>query len=328
METPVALTIFNRPHTAELVFEEIAKAQPRKLFVIADGPRHDRPDDAELCAAARTIIDRVDWQCKVFKNYSEVNLGCGHRQATGLNWVFRQVDRCIILEDDCVPDQSFFTFCEELLERFAQDQRIMHIGGWGPYSDRAGRSYSYFFSRCFSTWGWATWARAWKHYDFEMKLWPEVRDRRWLMNVQGDCKWAKYVQEKFDQVHAQAPNTSALDVQWVFACNSQNGFAIRPYRNLIQQVGVGDDATGIDFMTAVRKSVPVFSSSLRFPLEHPPHMVRDMEADLALILPLINAQHSYHRHLRWRRLLRGLIPQMFRAYIPERLINLIRRYFR
>lgn len=129
MRTPVILIIFKRPETTAQVFAEIAKARPSTLLVVADGPRPDHPAEAEQCAAARSIIQRVDWDCDVRTHFSDVNLGCGRRPATGISWAFEQVEAAIILEDDVVPHPTFFRFCEELLERYWHDERVMHIGG-------------------------------------------------------------------------------------------------------------------------------------------------------------------------------------------------------
>ena len=129
LKTPVAFIIFNRPDTTERVFAEIVKAKPPKLLVVGDGPRANREGDAAKVAAARAITKRVDWPCEVLTNFSEVNLGCKVRVSSGLDWVFEQVPEAIILEDDCLPHQTFFRFCEELLERYRDDQRIGMISG-------------------------------------------------------------------------------------------------------------------------------------------------------------------------------------------------------
>src|SRR5262249_54066021 len=129
MDTAVAVIVFNRPEVTARVVNEIARAQPSRLFVIADGPRDDRPGEAEKCAATREVIERVDWSCEVLKNYSDVNLGVGFRPATGIRWVFEHVDRALIFEDDCVPNQTFFRYCDELLEKYRDDERVMHISG-------------------------------------------------------------------------------------------------------------------------------------------------------------------------------------------------------
>jgi len=129
LQTPVALFVFKRPETTRRVFEAISKARPAKLFLIADGPRPGRDGEEEVCSQVRDIVSCVDWQCEVFKNFSEANLGCQERMISGLNWVFSLVEEAIILEDDCLPDSSFFPFCRELLERYRGDSRISYISG-------------------------------------------------------------------------------------------------------------------------------------------------------------------------------------------------------
>ncbi len=175
MRTAVALIIFNRPDTTARVFREIATARPPKLFVSADGPRTGHPEDAERCDAARAVVDRVDWDCDVLRNYLEVNLGCGRRPATGISWILEHVDEAIILEDDCVPDPTFFRFCEELLERFREDRRVMHIAGNNFQFGRKRGPFSYFFSSHNISHGWASCRRAWQHFDMGAKLWSALR---------------------------------------------------------------------------------------------------------------------------------------------------------
>ncbi len=183
IKTPVVVIIFKRTDTTEKVFEAIRLAKPPKLFVIADGPRADHPGEAEKCEAARAIIERVDWECEVLKNYSDTNLGCAKRVSSGLDWVFSNVEEAIILEDDCVPHLTFFPFCEELLEKYRYDTRIASISGQNVQFGRERTNYSYYFSRYNHCWGWATWRRAWQHFDFDMKLWPEIKKGHLLDDI-------------------------------------------------------------------------------------------------------------------------------------------------
>ncbi len=127
IKTPIALIFFKRPEETRIVFNQIKKVKPQKLFLISDGPRNN--EDAEKCAETRKIMENIDWNCTVIKNYSETNLGCRNRVVSGLNWLFDQVDEAIILEDDCVPDETFFYYCEELLEKYRDNHRIMQISG-------------------------------------------------------------------------------------------------------------------------------------------------------------------------------------------------------
>ena len=163
MRTPVAFLIYRRPDLTARVFEAIARAKPPVLLVVADGPK-DAGEEAR-CAAAREVIEKVDWPCEVRRNYSDANLGCRERVATGLDWVFRQVEEAILLEDDCLPSPDFFAFCEAMLERFRNDDRVGHVSGSNSDRGRASRETSYYFSRYSTIWVWATWRRAWKDYD-------------------------------------------------------------------------------------------------------------------------------------------------------------------
>jgi hypothetical protein len=248
--------------------------RPETLLVVADGPRHEHPGDADLCVATRAIIDRVDWNCTVLTNYASNNLGCKNRVSTGLSWVFDTVDEAIILEDDCVPDQSFFRFCEELLGKYRHDQRIAQVSGANFQFGRARSQYSYYFSRYNHVWGWASWRRAWKRYDVSMKLWPEIREGGWLCDWLGDMRAVRYWTRIFDKVHQGQIDT--WDYQWTFACWTSGCLSILPAVNLVSNVGFNNEATHTrwqnEFANMLREVV-------RLPLRHPPHMIRDSIAD-------------------------------------------------
>jgi hypothetical protein len=277
MNTPVALIIFNRPDTTERVFTEIAKAKPPKLFVIADGPRTDHPDDVKRCAATRAVVEHIDWDCEVFRNYSDVNLGCGYRPASGISWVFEQVDEAIILEDDCVPHPTFFRFCEELLEKYRHDERIMQISGFNSLSGRSLTPYSYTFYRLFACWGWATWRRAWQYHDMEMKFWPLLRDTAWLLDIIGDHGAQGNWKKIFDDAHNRAASIDYWDYQFLFACWAQNGLAISPATSLVSNIGFREDASHTKSANSACATIPVVE--MKFPLRHPQYVVRDREAD-------------------------------------------------
>src|SRR5215831_13781675 len=165
---PVALFVFNRPKLTATVYERIRAARPRRLLVVADGPRPFRPEDRQLCRATRQIVSAPDWACELLTNFADENLGCGRRMSSGLDWVFQQCSEAIILEDDCVPCESFFSFCSEMLNRYREDARIMHVSGNNFQDGRTRGRGSYFFSRYTLSWGWATWRRAWSHYDVKV----------------------------------------------------------------------------------------------------------------------------------------------------------------
>ena len=273
--TPVALIIFNRPDTTARVFAEIAKAKPQKLFLIADGPRLDRPNDGERCAAARAVAERVNWDCEVFTNYSEVNLGCKMRPVTGINWVFQNAEEAIILEDDCLPHPTFFRFCEELLQRYRDDERVMMISGTNLLGEWKGNDRSYHFSFFGGSWGWASWRRAWAYFDAELKLLPQILEAQFLENLFQDPSHSSYWKKTFQAVfHGKI--TTAWDYQWVLACWIQNGFRIIPEVNLVSNIGCGEDATHTAGESEVA-NLPTYP--MLFPLKHPPFMNRSFAMD-------------------------------------------------
>jgi hypothetical protein len=202
MHTPVALIIFNRPELTARVFAQIAKAKPPKLFVIADGPRPNHPEDAGKCAAAAAVLAQIDWDCEVLENYSDVNLGLARRTITGITWVFEQVEEAIILEDDCVPHPTFFRFCEELLDKYREDERVMEIAGINFEFGQKSTTSSYFFCYHNVNWGWATWRRAWRHFDFTLRLWPMLRNTSWISDIIRDTRAAEYWTQMFDGAYA------------------------------------------------------------------------------------------------------------------------------
>ncbi len=235
LKTPVAFLVFNRPDTTEQVFAAIRQAQPETLLVVADGPRLDSPGDADACSKVRAIIERVDWPCTVRKNYSDVNMGCKGRVSSGLDWVFSEVEEAIILEDDCLPHPDFFPFCENILERYRHDERVMMIGGTNYLIDRLQVEESYVFSRYFPIWGWASWRRAWGNYDVEMQEWPRFRKERQMCGYYADGYMRRFLASAFDGAHSGRINT--WDIQWFFACLFNNGLSIIPGRNMISNIG-------------------------------------------------------------------------------------------
>ncbi len=276
IKTPVAFLIFKRPEITEKVFAEIAKVKPPKLLVVADGPRAEVPGEADKCAATRSIIEKVDWKCEVLKNYFNVNLGCKQRVASGLDWVFDTVEEAIILEDDCVPHPVFFRFCEELLEKYRNDERIMVISGnnFQFGQKRTPYPYSYYFSRYNHVWGWASWRRAWKYYDVTMKLWPEICQGGWLEDLLIKKEIVSYWTKIFEEVYQGKIDT--WDYQWTFACWIQKGLSILPNVNLVSNIGFGEGAThtlgGSPFA-----NLPI--GKMDFPLKHPPFIIRDVQTD-------------------------------------------------
>ncbi len=275
LKTPVALIIFNRPDTTQQVFNAIRKIKPLQLYLIADGARLNHPKDQENCEKVREIVAKVDWNCEVFRNYAQTNLGCQARVESGLNWVFNLVEEAIILEDDCLPHPTFFTYCEDLLNYYRQDSRIMMISGNNFQFSLQRTPYSYYFSRYPHTWGWATWRRAWQYYDKEMKQWPMVRETQALKAILEDDKSLRYWHSLFQKTYEG--DDTVWDYRWTFACWLQNGLTVLPRVNLVANIGFGENSTHTGDHTHPLANIP--TGAMTFPLQHPPMFLRHFAAD-------------------------------------------------
>ena len=263
LTTPVAFFVFNRPDVTQRVFERIRDAKPQKLFIIADGARFSEEEDK--CKEVRNIVQNIDWQCEVLTNYSDINLGCKQRVHTGITWVFEQVEEAIILEDDCLPDPSFFPFCEELLEHYREDTRIGAISGQNNLFGYKTSPHSYYFSKYPYIWGWATWRRAWKYYDSKISLWEEVKNGNWLENILPNRKAVKYWEKIFQKTYDQKVET--WDYQWTFACLTNNFLCITSNVNLISNIGFGESSTHTQDSDNKFSNLP--TQEVNFPLVHP-----------------------------------------------------------
>ena len=242
MNTPVIFLVFNRPDLTRQVFERIRQARPPRLLVVCDGPREHVPADAASVAEVRRIIEQgVDWPCQVLTNFSETNLGCRERVFTGLNWAFSLVEEAMILEDDCLPSASFFSFCEEMLTRYRRDERVMHVNGTNFLAKHLHTSASCFFSKYVWIWGWATWRRAWQQYDPTMASWNE---RLHLLEKSFDSGQERaFWLSTFEKARADWAKANTWDFQWIYTCWTKGGLSVVPSVNLVENLGFGAGAT-------------------------------------------------------------------------------------
>lgn len=240
LDAPILFLIFRRPDTTKIVFEAIKKARPSKLFIAADGPRNHIKDEEVRCQKTREVI-RVDWPCEVHTLYRDKNLGLRKGVANAIEWLFEHEDRGIILEDDCLPDSSFFMYCETLLEKYKDNRNIMHIGGNNFQNGIPRGKGSYYFSRIAHVWGWATWKRAWQHYEPEMSSYPFFKRENQIQNTFDDKYSQKRWIEMLDRNYLQSSKSWAY--RWTFSIFAQNGICISPNVNLVKNIGFGADGT-------------------------------------------------------------------------------------
>ncbi len=307
MTTPILFLVFNRPGATARVYEEIRKAKPLLLFIAADGPRNHREDDVENCRAVREMVLKVDWDCQVETLFQEENLGCGKAVSTAISWFFEHVEEGIILEDDCLPMPEFFPFCTELLCRFRYDNRIMQIGGNNllpPH--RRSHTYSYSFSNSNIIWGWATWKRAWDYYDYHMSQYEKIRNNEFFKKHFTSV----YEEEYFNFVFKRTYHFPQItwDYQWEFARRINSGLTIVPEKNLVINIGFGNDATHTT--KASGPSSRLLLEKIEFPLKHPPFVMVDRESDKASFI-----LHHTTRKSRLKTLIKWLLPQLIRKKI-------------
>ena len=279
-KSPIVLIVFKRPKETKRILDIIRGIKPSKLFIIADGARFHIPDEEAKCLAVRKIVEQVDWDCEVYRNYSSVNQGCGKRIHTGLDWVFDQVEEAIILEDDCIPNPTFFRFCDEMLKYYCNNERISSITGYNSQFGKKKTSYSYYFSHFKHPWGWATWRRAWQHFDYNMEAWPEVKRNNFLSQVFRHPKAIQYWTKVFQQQYEGQNGDSVWDYQWAFSCWLRQSLGIVSEINLISNIGYGEDST--HFKSFYDRDNPLLNTptfEISFPLKHPPSIKRNIKAD-------------------------------------------------
>lgn len=259
---PVLLLMFNRPHMAAQVFEKVRQVRPPKLFIAVDGARPDHPGEAEKVRQCQAFKDKVDWECDLKVNFAETNMNCKNRVSSGITWAFEHVEELMILEEDCVPDLSFFRFCREMLDKYRDDNRIFSVVGSNQdYCEPFDESYA--FSRRFYCWGWATWKRAWSLFDLNMKKWSKFRQDKYFRNV-----LRKYdrddMEYKFQRTYEGKIN--AWDYPYYLISLVNHGLHIVPRVNLVRNIGF--EPGGTNTMYPVLPHL-YMDEEIKFPLIHP-----------------------------------------------------------
>jgi hypothetical protein len=275
-DVPVLLTVFNRPEKTRRMFDAVRAAAPRRLFIAADGPRPDHPDDLDRCERTRRVFSGIDWPCEVRTQFQDRNLGCKRGVGTAIDWFLSEVDAGIIIEDDCVPTADFFRFCADLLDRYRDTTEVMMIGGHNPLGAWDGEA-SYLFSRTSPIWGWATWRRAWAHYDEVMARWAEPRAREAVRARMPRTEF-RITSQRFDLVYEQRKDSWGF--AWAFAMLIAGGVSVMPTRNLVANIGFDDEATHTKLQWSNEADVP--THPLAFPLAHPSSTTPDADFERAL----------------------------------------------
>jgi len=265
LTTPVLFLIFNRPDTTQKVFNAIRQAKPKQLFVAADGPREGKEGEKEKCEQARKIIEQVDWDCEVKTLFRDKNLGCKVAVSSAIDWFFENVEEGIILEDDCLPNQSFFWFCQELLTKYKADNRVGSINGCSVTDDDIKIEEDYFFCYFERIWGWATWRNIWKNFNVDIINWPKIKKEKIHYNFFHNTKQALFMEEVWDECYNNKIDT--WDYQWLLFKLVNSYSAIVTKKNLVTNIGFSEDSTHT--RDPNDGSANFLSHEIDFPLQHP-----------------------------------------------------------
>jgi hypothetical protein len=272
---PVLLLVFNRPDHTGRVMERIRKAAPPKLFVGADGPRGEHPEDIERCEQAREVATRVDWDCDVHTLFRDKNLGTKEAISMAISWFFDHVEEGIILEDDCLPSLSFFSFCQVLLEKYRSDERVAMISGYNPLGKWKNESRSYHFSNFGGIWGWATWKEEWNYYEEAVQASDPNLIREVLENmlVQPD-----QVEQRAEVIEKSLGGViDSWGYLWFWARMLNGKISAVPSKNLVSNIGFGEGATRTKNTKDPRNKVNVHE--LPLPLNKSKGIYPDREYD-------------------------------------------------
>lgn len=280
IDVAVLMLFFNRPDHFQKVFDEVKKARPAKLFLYQDGPRGER--DMPGVEACRQIAsdENIDWECEVHRAYQTKNQGCDPSEYLSQKWAFSMVDKCIVLEDDDVPSQSFFPFCKEMLDRYEHDERIAMIAGFNEDEVSADCEDSYFFTSVFSIWGWASWRRVVDKWEGDYAF---LQDKKAMQTLRRLCKQRGYRNdfERMCREHQQSGKEYYESIFWA-SMLLQSGLAIMPTKNLINNLGLSEDSTHFSgsMKTTPRGYRRIFTMGrheLDFPLKHPRYVIENVE---------------------------------------------------
>lgn len=266
-KVPVLFIAFNRPDTAVKSFSAIRAYQPHILYIAIDGPRTDHPDDRILCQQTQTkIMNLIDWECKVKTLFREINAGCGRGVSEAVSWMFQSEEMGVIIEDDCQASVDFFKFCEEILPRYRQDERIAQVNGF-DLSYSSATTNTYFFTSYPSCWGWATWKRAWENLNFTMQNWKSDRKKIFKRFPFAEACIHYLLWSRLYRNIQKQKKLNIWDFQWSIYVFLQNKLCINPFANLVVNTGFGINSTNCSDPHSPLSQAAW--GKLDFPLQHP-----------------------------------------------------------
>jgi len=303
-EKAILLLIFNRTDTTKEVMKVLQQTKPARLYVAADGPRLGRPEEMRMCNETRAAaLGMIDWDCKVHTLFRETNLGCAKAVAGGIDWFFENEEMGIILEDDCLPDPSFFLFCDTMLDHFRDDDRVMHISGFRDFNDTV-EECSYFFSYYPRIWGWATWRRAWKLYSLHPVMpTPELKSLIITTCFYGHRQAGERWFLDFEKSYARL---SSWDYQWCLAIWKQHGLSVNSSMPLIKNIGFDERGTHTTDSASASDLRALKVGAFETPVVHPQTSVPNCANDVRSFERHLHPALLTRAHLKWNSVMRQL----------------------
>lgn len=275
--SPILFLIFNRPDTTLQVFNEIKKASPPRLYIAADGPRPEKPGEAELCEHARAIVENIDWDCQVETLYQNKNVGCKQAVSSAITWFFSAEEEGVILEDDCLPSADFFRYCDVMLNRYRYDSRVRHIAGANLQLGKKWGEASYYFANQTHVWGWASWRRVWSDYDKDLSKISQQEAYANFDKVFDDPLIAEEWRHIFNRLMKGSVDT--WDYQLAIINFFNNSLSVNPNVNLITNIGCRADGT---HTTSSENPYANLPGETLGEIVHPKFMLPERGADYAV----------------------------------------------
>ncbi len=264
LNTPILFLTYKRFETSIQVFESIKKAKPKKLYFASNAPKNNDTFEIEKVVKVRSLVDLIDWDCEIITLFRDVHLDVKESITFTIDWFFSMEEKGIILEDDCVPSETFYYYCQELLDYYENDQTVFSIGGCCFLEDESLQENEYRFSKHTYIWGWATWKRAWLNYDLKMEEWPKFKNSKDFKSIFKNYLIRYYWVNIFNLVYENKIRT--WDYQWVYSVWLNNGLSIMPNRNLVSNIGFGIDSNFTHDKTSIEANLKSFDFKL--PLSH------------------------------------------------------------
>lgn len=314
-DTPILIIAYKRKDTFLKLLNYIKELNPKKLYIAIDSPPDWNLIDKQQNEDVKKVINDFKYPdgCQVFKLFQDVNLGCGKGPKKAIDWFFSNEDKGIILEDDCLPDKTFFYFCKELLLRYVNDEKIMAISGNNYLLNKIEISESYFFTKYPNIWGWATWRRAWDLMDWEMKDYNNFLKNEVIAKYANTKEEYIYWKKTFDYVHNSLDNSTCWDYQWLYSIWNNNGYGIAPSVNLVKNVGFDEFATHTHDRPIWYNQIT--NGSIEF-ITHPNKKLVNQEADNVFFNNTIKTESKSTGFLKK---IRNKLTAIFRSIFPKKI---------